>query len=188
MVVEVMFAWLAPVLVIVTLPVPWFTEMPVPAVILVTPVLLIVTIPTPVGGITPIPVPLWILVGRFVVVEASAVSRKVVLTKLLRLAVETKFSKFWLETNPVRLAVETKFKRFCVDTKPVRFAVETKLLRLAVLTKFKRFCVLTRPERDAELIYPVVPNPAMDDWRLETRAGVPPFKVDTTKVLTVMAF
>jgi hypothetical protein len=106
-------------------------------------------------------------------VEANCLSKKVVLTRFTklgvetrfkRLGVETKFKRFGLETKFNKLGVETKFKRFGLETKFRRLGVETKFKRFGLETKFRRLGVETNPLIDAELTYPLVPNPITVDW------------------------
>ena len=60
-----------------------------------------------------------------------------------------RLSKRLVLTSPDKLAVETKFKRLGVETNPGvrRVAVDTKLRRFAVLTWFKRLGVDTKLRR-----------------------------------------
>ena len=59
-----------------------------------------------------------------------------------------------------KLAVDTWFARFAVETKLAKLAVDTWFARFAVETKLAKFAVLTNPPRLGILErYPVVPKP-----------------------------
>ena len=81
---------------------------------------------------------LLIKVCNPIVVETRDVLRKGVLTRFRRLGVLTR---------PIRLAVDTRFKRLGVETRFTKLGVLTRPIRLAVDTRFTKLGVLTRPTR-----------------------------------------
>ena len=103
---------------------------------------------------------------RFAVLIRSV--RFAVLMRLVRFAVLMRLVRSALLTRPVRFAVLMSPTRFAVLMKPVRFAVLISPVRFAVVKSPVRFAVLMSPVRFAVLTteshtivdkYPAVPNP-----------------------------
>jgi hypothetical protein len=80
------------------------------------------------------------------------VSKKLVLTILVRFAVLMRPVRFAVLMSPVRFAVLISPVRFAVLMRPVRFAVLMRPVRFAVLISPLRFAVLMSPVRFAVLI------------------------------------
>ena len=118
-------------------------------------------------------------------VEANCLSKKVVLTRFTKLGVETRFKRLGVETKFKRLGVETKFKRFGLETRFKRLGVETKFKRFGLETRFKRLGVETNPLIDAELTYPLVPNPITVDWIVNIFVPPGPNAVEKEEIAAV---